>query len=112
MIHGMIADNRDNLPRYPPGNVKGARTLNPGVPLDPKEFAAVLICKLEEVKRHREMDEKLNQRMSEFEDSVGVPHQHCAGGGNGGEEITPNVLAAAINRLQVQDEGLPDDILG
>jgi len=55
------------------------------------------------------MDEKLNQRISEFDDHV--PHTMGASGG-GVEEITPNVLAAAINRLQVHDDGLPDDILG
>ncbi|ODN01869.1 Axin-1, partial [Orchesella cincta] len=109
VIHpGVVIDNRDNLPKYPSGVVKGARAPNRQAELDSNTFASLLIKKLEEVKRKREIDEKLTQRISEFDDHV--PHSMGASGG-GVEEITPNVLAAAINRLQVHDEGLPDDIL-
>jgi len=53
------------------------------------------------VKRQRELEERLSKRISETD-------EHS----QGAEAITPNVLAAAITRLQLQDEELPADILG
>lgn len=104
---GVHLDNRDNLPKFPPGIVKGAqRAPNREAELDPNVFAATLIRKLEEVKRQREIEEQLHQRISEVDDHVGMPYH-----AGGAVDETRNVLAAAITRLQVQDEPLPDDIL-
>lgn len=79
----------------------------PGLPvpqktLDVKEFARVLTEKLLKVKSDREAKDKLNQRLRDVrtcDDHAVVPNE--------------NVLAAAINKLQVQeqDDGTPDDIL-
>jgi len=69
--------------------------------LDPKAFAGILMRKLDDVKRDRELEERLSKRISESDEHP-----------QGAEAITPHVLQAAINRLQLQDEELPADILG
>lgn len=107
-------NNRDNLPfdvSFRPGLLGGPRDplAAQKKPQSVTEFANILIEKLEEVKRKRDIEEKLSQKLYECDDHA-VPNPVGACGGV--EQITPNVLAAAINRLKDQDDGMPDDILG
>lgn len=104
-------DNRDNL-QFAVHPVGPCRTDHQKTPTDPKEFVKILFPKLDEIKKKREADEKLSQRI-ECGEHIVVPNVGGAGGGPGGPSgVFQNVLAAAINKLQVQDEGVDEDILG